>query len=141
LKALHMNTPKLVMHLMLALLFTHELDAMAQSEWRLLYVLRGFSDEQGRRWFVALHVPLFGLLLALLHHGHDKLQQLSRIGFSLFYIVYVFLHWRLHNDPLSTFTTVLSWSLIIGAGLLGVAYLGIVALRRKQTILGLCEMP
>jgi hypothetical protein len=53
-----MNFSKLLTHLMLALLFTHELDAMTQSEWRLLYVLRELSDAQGRWWFVALHVPL-----------------------------------------------------------------------------------
>jgi lysylphosphatidylglycerol synthetase-like protein (DUF2156 family) len=120
------------MHLMLALFFTHELDAMAQSEWRLLYILRSLSDEQGRWWFVALHVPLFGVLLALLHHGQHKVQQFSRIGFSLFCIVHVFLHWRLRNDPLSTFTTALSWSLIIGAGLLGVVYLGMTAVRKSK---------
>ncbi len=30
-----MNIPKVLIQLMLAVLFTHELDAMTQSEWRL----------------------------------------------------------------------------------------------------------
>ena len=48
---------------MLATLFTHELDAVSQSEWRLLYILRTMPDAQGAFWFVALHVPLFAALL------------------------------------------------------------------------------
>lgn len=47
----------------LSVLLTHELDAMTQSEWRLLYVLRGLSDKIGRDTFVALHIPLLALLL------------------------------------------------------------------------------
>jgi hypothetical protein len=39
-------------------MFTHELDAMTQSEWRLIYVLRSFSDEQGRWWLVHQHMQL-----------------------------------------------------------------------------------
>ena len=54
---------------MLAVLFIHELDAMTQSEWRLLYALSSLSDEQGRWWFVAINVPLFWALIALTHHS------------------------------------------------------------------------
>jgi hypothetical protein len=49
-------------YLGLGCLFAHELDAMTQSEWRLLYVLRSLPDATAMPWFVALHVPLFGLL-------------------------------------------------------------------------------
>jgi hypothetical protein len=50
-----------VFYLGLGLLFTHELDAIVQGEWRLLYVLRSLPDEQAMPLFVALHVPLFAL--------------------------------------------------------------------------------
>jgi hypothetical protein len=113
----------LLIHLMLALLFTHELDAMTQSEWRLLYVLRGLGDEEGRWWFVAIHVPLFWGLIALTHHVNAKVQVASRFGFAAFCIVHALLHWRLSNDPLSSFTTPLSWLLILTPAALGVMYL------------------
>ena len=119
---------------MLALLFTHELDAMTQSEWRLLYVLRGFSDEQGRWWFVAIHVPLFWALVALTHHANDHVQRASRIGLAAFCIIHAMLHWRLASDPLSTFSSPLSWSLILGAAATGGAYLGMSATHRKTGI-------
>lgn len=116
---------KLLVHLMLALLFTHELDAMAQSEWRLLYVLRDLSDDQARWWFVALHVPLFWALIALTHHRRAQLQHFSRTGLAAFCVVHALLHLRLRDDPLSTFSTPLSWSLILGAAVLGVLYMAL----------------
>ena len=127
-----MNTPKVLTHLMLALLFTHELDAMTQSEWRLLYVLRDLAEPQARWWFVAIHVPLFWALIALTHHAKVKLQSASRMGLAAFCIVHALLHLRLRNDPLSTFTTPLSWSLILGAAALGAAYLALAA-RKPST--------
>jgi hypothetical protein len=122
-----MNTPKLLIHLMLALLFTHELDAMTQSEWLLLYVLRDLVEPEARWWFVAIHVPLFWALIALTHHAQAKLQSASRMGLAVFCMVHALLHLRLRNEPLSTFTTPLSWSLILGAALLGAVYLALVA--------------
>jgi hypothetical protein len=122
-----MNIPQFLTHLMLALLFTHELDAMTQSEWRLLYVLRDLAEPQARWWFVAIHVPLFWALITLTHHAQAKLQNASRMGLAAFCIIHALLHLRLRNDPLSTFTTPLSWSLILGAAALGSVYLAFVA--------------
>jgi hypothetical protein len=122
-----MSIPQFLTHLMLALLFTHELDAMTQSEWRLLYVLRDLAEPEARWWFVAIHVPLFWALIALTHHAQAKLQNASRMGLAAFCMVHALLHLRLRNDPLSTFSTPLSWSLILGAAALGAAYLALVA--------------
>ena len=36
----------------------HELDAVAQREWRLLYGLRDLDPMLGQHLFIALHVPL-----------------------------------------------------------------------------------
>jgi hypothetical protein len=118
-----MNAPNVLMQLMLSALFTHELDAMTQSEWRLLYVLRTMSDEQGRWWFVALHIPLFWTLTILMHHSREPVQRMSRSGLAVFCVIHALLHWRLANDPLSTFSSPLSWGLILGAAALGTAYL------------------
>jgi len=121
-----MNLPRLLIQLLLALFFTHELDAMAQSEWRLLYVLRDLDESQARWWFVALHVPLFWALIALTQHAHARTQRVSQISLAAFGIVHALLHLRLRNDPLSTFNTPLSWGLILGMAVLGAAYLALV---------------
>lgn len=118
-----MKISETICQLMLATMLTHELDAITQSEWRLLYVLRSLSDEQGRWWFVALHIPLLWALIALVFHANGQVQRLARICFSWFCIIHALLHWRLSNDPLSTFSSPLSWGLILGAAVLGTAYL------------------
>jgi hypothetical protein len=114
-----MTLSRAIFPLMLAALFTHELDAIKQSEWRLLYVLRNLPDEQARWWFVAIHVPLFWVLMGLSHHANAKVQHYSRIGIASFCVVHAALHIRLRDDPLSTCTSPLSWSLILGAAVLG----------------------
>ncbi|MFN7857162.1 MAG: DUF6713 family protein [Acidovorax sp.] len=126
-----MKAPNIVTQLMLAMLFTHELDAMTQSEWRLLYGLRSLTDDQGRWWFVAIHTPLFWGLVAFTHHANDRVQRTSRIGLAAFCIVHALLHWRLANDPVSTFSSPMSWSLILGAAALGVMFLGMEASATK----------
>ncbi len=109
--------------LMLATLFTHELDAMTQSEWRLLYVLRSLPDDTARLWFVAIHVPLFWGLIALGQHRSVALRQWARAGIAAFCIVHAGLHIHLRNDPQNTFSSTLSWSLILGAAFIGTLYL------------------
>jgi hypothetical protein len=121
--------------LMLAVFFTHELDAVSQSEWRLLYVLRSLNDEQGRWWFVALHIPLFWALITLTHHSSDLVQRASRIGLAAFCIIHALMHWRLASDPLYTFSSPLSWSLILGAAALGAIFLGLETRRQGPSAL------
>lgn len=128
-----MKIPAVLTQLMLAVLFTHELDAMTQSEWRLLYVLRSLSDEQGRWWFVALHIPLFWALIVLTHHSSERVQRMSRAGVAVFCIIHALLHWRLASDALSTFNSPLSWSLILGAAAPGIAYVGVAVRLRPPT--------
>jgi hypothetical protein len=117
-----MKPANVLFTLMLATLFTHELDAVTHSEWRLLYILRSLPDEQARTWFVAIHVPLFGALMAVSYHAKAALQRGCRIGMALFCIVHALLHIRLRDDPFYTFHSPLSWGLILCAAALGLLY-------------------
>jgi hypothetical protein len=101
----------------LSLLFTHELDAVRQREWRIFPGLSQLDDEAGAGVFIALHVPLFlALLWALFGTG---LHQGIINGFSLFCVIHVGLHLLALRHPHNTFTSTLSWMLIGGAGLCG----------------------
>lgn len=110
-------------YLGVGLLFSHELDAVVQSEWRLLYVLRDLPDERAMQVFVWLHVPLFGLIAWLTHHGASSVRLWSRVVLSMFLIVHAGLHFRLSTSPLYTFDSALSVVLIYGAALAGLTYL------------------
>jgi hypothetical protein len=113
----------ILFYLGLGLLFSHELDAMVQKEWRLLYVLRTMTDEQAMPIFIALHVPLFALIIWLTHHPSPSIQTASRRLFSGFLVVHAGLHFRLTNNPLYTFDSPLSQALIFGAALCGALWL------------------
>jgi hypothetical protein len=112
-------------HLGWALLLTHEIDAMAQHEWRLLYVLRDLPDTTAASWFIAMHVPLFWLLSWLFTHANSLVRERSRLGLAVFLIIHALMHKRLENDPLYTFNTPLSNGIIFGAALAGIVYCGL----------------
>ncbi len=107
----------------LACLFTHELDAITHSEWRLLVGLRSLPDPTAASTFVALHVPLFFLILWLSHHPAQRLASGTRVVVAAFLIVHGVLHFALSSSPQYTFEGSLSNFLIFGAAVSGTAYL------------------
>lgn len=122
--------PIFFFHLALATLFTHELDAMVQAEWRLLYVLRAMPDETARPAFIALHVPLFAIILWLVHHPRANVISVSRLALCAFTVLHAGLHYRLSDHPLYTFHSPLSRALIYGAALAGLCYCLLILLSR-----------
>jgi hypothetical protein len=105
-----------------ALLLSHELDAVAQSEWRLLYILRGLPDAQAMAWFIALHVPLFALIFWLIGHAQPARREGAQLALAVFLVIHAGLHKRLESDPLYTFDSLLSNTLIYGAAACGIVY-------------------
>lgn len=106
-----------------ALLASHELDAVTQSEWRLLFVLRDLPEALARDVFVVLHVPLFAGLVALLWHAGARLRSRARSVFAAFLVVHVAIHQHLSDHPLYLFDGVISQLLIVAAGLTGALFL------------------
>ena len=105
------------------LLCSHELDAVVQAEWRLLYVLRGLPEAEAMQIFIWLHIPLFGMIAWLTHHRVQGIRFWSRVVFAAFLVVHAGLHFRLSTNPLHTFDSLLSIVLIYGGALSGLAYL------------------
>ena len=110
-------------YLGLACLFTHELDAITHSEWRLLLGLRSLPDPAAASTFVALHVPLFFLILWLSHYPAQRLASGTRLVVAAFMVVHGVLHFALSSSPQYTFEGSLSNFLIFGAAVSGAAYL------------------
>ena len=98
-------------------LTTHELDAIANHEWRIFPFTAPLSDQLGYQVFVAAHVPLFALIVWLAPY------ETFRIVFDVFAVVHVGLHWMFRNHPQYEFDSGLSRGLIVGAGVFGMAHL------------------
>ena len=113
----------LLFNLGLATLSTHELDAVTQSEWHLLYILNNLPEQIAADTFVVAHVPLLTIIFWLGFNENLKVRKWTRIIFSLFLIIHAGLHKALENHPLYTFNSLISKCLIFGAGLIGLLYL------------------
>ncbi|WP_414622123.1 DUF6713 family protein [Calothrix sp. CCY 0018] len=113
----------LIFYLGFATIITHELYAMTQSEWKLLFVLRSLPEETASLTFVILHIPLIAALLWLTNNQSQTIKNRSRIALTVFLIIHSGLHKLLENNPNYTFNSPLSLALIYGGGLLGLLYL------------------
>ncbi len=113
----------ILFYLGLGSLFTHELDAMPNHEWRGLPILQALPDETGMVAFVAAHVPLFAVLIALVASSNPRVRNLSRVGIAVFLLVHGFLHALASGQPSYEFSSTLSNMLIFGASSFGAVYL------------------
>ena len=112
-----------IFNLGFATIITHELDAMTQSEWKLLFILRSLPEETASVAFVILHIPLIAALLWLTNNESQFIKSWSRIALSVFIIIHSGLHKLLENNPNYTFNSTLSLGLIYGGALFGLLYL------------------
>ena len=106
----------------LALLLTHELDAMRCHEWRIFPGLSRLTDDTGRDVFIAVHVPLFALILwGLFGTGAGGWNDAVVPWFDAFLVGHLVAHLALTRHPRNEFRSVLSWVLIGGAAVAGAA--------------------
>jgi hypothetical protein len=113
----------LVFYTGFAFLVAHELDAVAQEEWRLLPLFDLLRDSTAYIVFVALHVPLLAGLMWLTAHPSTHVEQRSRFGVDAFLIVHAALHWFMSGDALYSFHSSLSTALIFGGAVVGLLHL------------------
>jgi len=107
---------KVLYWLMVAALFTHELDAVKRHEWRILPLLRNLPDSVGEQTFVWMHLPGFFLIFWFSQQGAGSIFA---IGLSAFAIIHVGLTWLLQKHPAFEYNNPSSWLLICLTGLLG----------------------
>ena len=118
-----MRTAAFVFYLGLGALFTHELDAVTNHEWRVLPLLGALSDAAGSQLFVAAHVPLFAVLVALLASMDQRVRGYAQFGFAVFLVVHGGLHALFTGNPSYEFSSWLSKGLIFGGAACGLLYL------------------
>jgi len=109
-------------YLGLALLFTHELDAMPNHEWRVLPLLRSLTDSVGEAAFVVAHIPIFAVVIACIASLNPKTRSIARDVASGFLIVHAVLHLAFSGHLAYEFGSLLSMMLIYGAGVCGLLY-------------------
>lgn len=109
-------------YLGIALLCTHEMDAMPNHEWRVLPIMRALEDAVGEIVFVLAHIPLFAVLIGLVASLNSRVRRTSRFWVAVFMIVHSGLHFAFSGHHAYEFDSMLSSGLIYGAAICGVAY-------------------
>ncbi|GAB5452935.1 MAG: hypothetical protein Hals2KO_32630 [Halioglobus sp.] len=122
--------PSILYYLGIALLFTHEMDAVMYAEWQLLYFLRDMDAGSAYSAFLVLHVPAFFVFFWLGHHENQRIQQSFRYLAAGFLMLHAVIHTYNAESPANQFEGLLSNSLIYLAAACGLAYL-ITSLRRR----------
>ncbi|MEM9087593.1 MAG: DUF6713 family protein [Cyanobacteria bacterium P01_F01_bin.53] len=126
----------LTFHLGLSMLIAHELDAVLQAEWRLLFILRRMPEDTAATAFILLHVPLVAGLLWITNHASEYLRNNSRLAMATFFIIHAGLHKRLEHHVNYSFTSTPSVFLIYGTGVLSIGYLLASFLASRRTTPG-----
>lgn len=120
------NSSKLqnsIFFLGLATLFTHELDAMLNQEWRVLPLLSWLPDSSAKQVFLFAHIPLFAVLTALVSSRNIRRRLQAMAAISAFLVVHGILHLLFSTDPAYEFGSTTSNILIFGGAGLGALYL------------------
>lgn len=112
-----------IYYLGIATLFTHEMDAMPNHEWRVMPLLRSLPDDLGMLIFVLGHIPLFALIMAFSATPNLALRRIARRIIAGFLIIHAGLHLYFTSHPAYTFHDGLSHFLIFGGAVLGFVYL------------------
>ena len=114
---------RLIFFLGMATLVTHELDAVANHEWRVLPLTGWLPDHIGYTAFTFLHIPLFAVLIALLTSKQTKVRHHTKIGICLFLIIHALLHVAYMGSLHYEFSQISSNILIFGGAALGALFL------------------
>lgn len=113
----------LVFYLGVGMIFTHELDAMLNKEWRVLPLTSWLSDENGQLVFLVAHIPIFAILVALISSTSAIVRARTRFGVSAFLALHGLLHAAFMMSENYEFESALSNTLIFGAAICGSIYL------------------
>jgi len=111
---------KIIFYLGMGTLFTHELDAMFNHEWRILPLTSWLPEETAMLVYLFFHIPLFAGLIALVASKNDQVRFRTRIGISVFLLFHAALHAFFGGNPAYEFSSII---LIYGGALLGAIHL------------------
>lgn len=111
-----------------SLLLTHELDAVARAEWRVLPLTSFLPEHIAFPVFVLAHVPLFAWLLWWVGHTDAPVRRRGQTIVSAFLVVHVGLHLLFSGHAHYDFHHPMSEFLIFGGGVFG-----LIALAQRWT--------
>lgn len=99
-----------------ACLIAHELELLLLRKWDVFHAV---ATPLGQAMLCAHLAIVLGMLIV----AEVTRNALIRMGLCVFAVLHVGLHWICRHDPVYPAASVISWVLILLAGLFGAAYL------------------
>lgn len=99
-----------------ACLIAHELELLLLREGN---VFHGFATPLGQAMLCAHLAIVLGMFIV----AEVSRNALIRMGLCVFAVLHVGLHWLCRHDPVHSAASIVSWVLILLAGVFGAAYL------------------
>jgi hypothetical protein len=112
-----------VFFLGIGLIFTHELDAMVNNEWRVLPLTSWLCDEFGKLVFLVAHIPISSIVAALISSDNVVTRNRSRLFISTLLALHGLLHAAFMMNQSYEFESVISNILIFCGAACGAIYL------------------
>lgn len=113
---------ELVFYVGLAFLFTHELDAMPNHEWRVLPATSFLSDSVGMNTFLIAHIPIFAVVIGCVASLNLKTRSIAQNVASGFLVAHALLHVAFSGHANYEFDSLISSLLIYGAAFFGILF-------------------
>jgi len=110
------------LYLGIAFLFSHELDAVKNHEWRIIPGLNLLSEEVGETLFLLFHIPLYTLVIASVASLNMERRDRAGLVICSFFVAHAVAHYLFSEMPAYEFSSLVSDILILGAAISGVAY-------------------
>lgn len=123
-----------IFYLGMAILLTHELDAMVQHEWRVLPLIRLLPEMMAMQVFILAHIPLFALLIAAVASQRLKVRHMARLAVAVFLLLHAILHVLFADHSAYEFASLTSDVLIFGGAVFGALYLLLVMGLRVKSV-------
>ncbi len=106
-------------YLGLTFIIMHEMDAIRCKEWRIFPGLSFLNDDWGFKVFMIAYIPLFFFLLDGLADKENNEALID--GLNIFFVAHLGLHLLFLLHKKNEFKDWISWTIISGAGLFGLA--------------------
>ena len=103
----------------LALLLTHEMDAVRRKEWKMFTVLKNMADEKAYQIFLLLHIPLYLVLLLFLS---SPFLYMGYYMIDIFLMAHMLVHFKFRKHPANKLNRAISKGIINSAGLLAAVH-------------------
>lgn len=112
-----------IFYLGVGLLFTHELDAMINHEWRVLFLISWLPEDVAQTVFILMHIPLFAVLVGLISSQNQITRRRTQFGVSAFLAIHGVLHAAFIIHERYEFDALLSNVLIYSGSICGILFL------------------